>query len=263
MALNAAQIARRTGKLTGSRIACLMTGDRDKIMQLYNEFIGEALPESLDHIWAVRLGECTEQLQMDWYEEKHRQSISRRGEVINHMFLDWAAVTVDGWIDAMECPIEVKHVGGREPLEVIFERYAPQTQWQMECTGADQCALSVIMGASEPVVEFLERDQAYITEMLKRGAQFMQCVRERRPPVELPAVPAPAMAEAIYDMRASNEWGHYANIWRELRMSADAYDEAAKILKSLVPLDAKKAHGHGVQITRNRAGSLSLREMKE
>src|SRR5882672_8808400 len=91
-------------------------------------------------------------------ERKHRQIVSRRGDVVGRPFLIWAAVTLDGWIDALQCPIEAKHVGGREPLEVIFERYAPQVQWIMECTGSNQCALSIIMATAEPVVEFIERN---------------------------------------------------------------------------------------------------------
>src|SRR3954452_14359428 len=113
--LTEAQLARRAGRLTGSRVACLMTGDMKKIMQLYYEFIGEALPEELSHVWAVRLGGITEPLNLDWFEEKTRQEVSRRGDVVYHPLLDWAAVTMDGWIDALECPIECKHVGGREP----------------------------------------------------------------------------------------------------------------------------------------------------
>ena len=148
-------------------------------------------------------------------------------------------------------------------MEVIIERYQPQCQWQMEVTGADQVALSVIMGVNQPLVEFIERDAAYAAEMVKRGAQFMQCVWDRKPPVELPAVPAPIDATMIYDMSESNEWGHYANIWFELRDSAAAHDDAVKILKSLVPPDAKKAHGHGISITRSRIGHLSLREIRE
>ena len=260
MALNAAQIAKRAGKITASRVACLMTGDAEKIMRLYREFIGEELPEDLNHIWPVRLGECTEQLQLDWYEQKARQSISRRGDVVNHAFLDWAACTLDGWIDALECPIEVKHVGGREPLEVIFERYAPQLQWQMECTGADHCALSVIMGASEPVIEFVERDKTYIREMISRGTQFMAHVKMRQPPVELEPVPAPIDASKIYDMTGHNQWGSSAVAWLENRVAADVCADAAKVLKSLMPPDGKKAHGAGVQITRDKAGRLSLRE---
>jgi hypothetical protein len=39
--------------------------------------------------------------------------------------------------------------------------------------------------------------------------------------------------------------------------------DAAKVLKSLVPPDARKAFGYDVQITRDRAGRLSLRELQE
>jgi hypothetical protein len=35
------------------------------------------------------------------------------------------------------------------------------------------------------------------------------------------------------------------------------------MLKELVPADAKKCTGHGVFISRNRAGNLSLRELKK
>ena len=43
--------------------------------------------------------------------------------------------------------------------------------------------------------------------------------------------------------------------------AADDCKEAEKVLKSLVPADAKRCTGYGVRITRNRAGSLSLREL--
>jgi hypothetical protein len=36
-------------------------------------------------------------------------------------------------------------------------------------------------------------------------------------------------------------------------------ENASKALKAMVPADAKKCSGHGVRITRNRAGHLSLR----
>lgn len=261
--LTATQIEQRKHTLGGSDVGCLMTGDAKKIDRLYREKIGELPPEDLSDVWAVQLGSCTEQLNLDWYERKHRQIVSRRGDVVGHPFLIWAAVTLDGWIDELQCPIEAKHVGGREPLEVIFERYAPQVQWIMECTGSNQCALSIIMATAEPVVEFIERNAEYADEMVRRGDRFMKHVRARTPPVELPAVPAPIDATKVYDMDRNNAWSANANIWLELRDSAAAYDDAAKILKSLVPPDARKCHGHGVQITRNRVGHLSLREQAE
>ena len=164
---------------------------------------------------------------------------------------------------ALYCPIEVKHVGGREPMEVLVERYSPQMQWQMRVTGAEQCAFSVIFGAAEPVVDFIERDSDYVAEMIKRGRQFMEFVARREPPVVLPPVPAPIIADKSYDMTNRNEWASFAVQWLETRDAARDHEDSGKILKSLVPDDAKKAFGAGVQITRNRVGNLSLREMKE
>lgn len=261
--LNADQKARRAGKLTASRIGCLMTGDTEKILQLYREMIGEALPIDLSDVWPVQLGSATEQLQLDWYERKQRQIVSRRGEVCVHPDVEWAACTLDGWIDALKCPIEAKHVGGREPIEVVIDRYQPQMQWMMFVINAQQCALTIIVGAAPPVVEFIERADDYIDEMIRRGDQFMQYVSTRHPPVDLPAVPTPIDAKAVYDMAGSNEWCSYAVEWLDTRDEAKKNEDSSKLLKSLVPADAKKAYGAGVSITRNRAGSLSLREMTE
>src|SRR5580765_693844 len=259
--LNAEQIIARTGKLTGSRIACLMRGDVKAIHNLWLEMTGQEFEyEDLSRVWPVQLGACTEALNLDWYTLKNNSVITRRGEVVAHPKYDWAAATLDGWIDDLNCPIEAKHVGGREPLEVIIERYWPQMGWQMEVTGADQCALSVIMGASAPIVEFIPRDAGYIAEMIARGEQFMAHVRNRTPPVVLDPVPAPIDASKVYDMASDNVWGDQAGVWLDTRPAAAANKDAEKILKRRVPEDAKKCTGHNVQITRDRAGRLSLRE---
>lgn len=259
MTLTAEQIKAREGKLTASRVAVLMNGDAAGILQLYQEMIGENEPENLDHIWAVRLGSLTESLNLDWFEMKGGR-LSQRGIVVVHKKFPWAAATLDAWSDELNCPVETKHVGGREPLEVIIDRYQPQMQWQMEVTGAEQCALSVIMGAREPVVEFIERDAAYASEMLARGSQFMDFVRRRQPPVVLPAVPPPCDPTKIIDMTGSNQWADRAHEWLTTKGAAETCKTAEKVLKALVPENAKRCHGHSIQITRDRAGRLSLRE---
>jgi len=258
MALSAAQLAARAGKLTSSRVACLMTGDAEKILRLYREMIGEATEDDLSGVWAVRLGETTEALNLEWFERKN-SPVSRRGEVVVHALYPWAACTLDGWCDTLQCPIEAKHVGGREPLEVVIERYQPQMQWAMEVTCAEQCGLSVIMGANDPVVEFIERDASYAQELVARGSQFMNCVRMRTPPVALPPAPVPIVADKTYDMQGNNVWGSAADAWLQHRDAAEACKNAEKVLKAAVPADAKKAVGYGVQVTRDRVGRLSLR----
>lgn len=260
--LTEAQIKAREGKLTASRVACLMTGDAAKIMQLYLEMIGEGEPEDLSHVWPVRLGEATEKLNLDWFEARNGP-LTRRGDVVVHPKYPWAAATLDAWSEALQCPIECKHVGGREPLEVIIERYQPQMQWQMEVTGASECALSVIMGANEPAIDFILRDVEYAAEMIRRGQQFMRCVETRRTPVALPAVAAPVDPTKVVDMTSNNLWAARADDWLRNFDAAAIVKDAEKVLKSLVPDDAKKCHGHQVQITRDRAGRLSLREIPQ
>lgn len=259
--LSPEQLAAREGKLTASRIACLVRGDREKILRLWQEMTGLAAEEDLSCVWPVQLGMATEQLNLDWYAAKN-SPVGRRGEVVAHPSLDWAACTLDGWDEVLGCPIEVKHVNGWEPIEVLVERYQPQMHWQMECTGASQCALSIIHGASEPVIEYVDLDRVYTDELVARGELFMRHVRDRTVPVELAPIAAPVDATRVIDMTGNNRWANNAAVWLATKAEHDQCRDASAVLKELVPADAKKCFGYGVRITRDRAGRLSLRIME-
>jgi len=257
------QIEKRRNKLTASRVGVLMRGDAAGILQLWKELVGEALPQDLSDNWAVQLGTCTEQLQLDWFERKNRMPVVGRGTFIQSSKLHFAGSTIDGWVEELKAPIEAKHCGGREPIETICHRYWPQAAWQMFCCEADQCLLSIIQGAAEPVIETLERDESYMAELIARAKEFWRFVEAREPPVDidLPAIPPPAVKE--YDMTGNNRWGEFAHQWLTTREAYGQCADAQGILKEMVPEDAKKCFGHGVQITRDRAGRLSLREFKD
>src|SRR5262252_6447903 len=252
------QRAARQGKLTASRIACLVQGERAAIYRLWQEMIGLEAEEDLSRVWAVQLGAATEQLNLDWYAGKNNP-VTQRGEVVAHPTLDWACATLDGFDEILACPIEVKHVGGFEPVEVIIDRYQPQMHWQMECTETRLCALSIIRGANEPIVEYIDFDDAYADTLVERGAQFMKFVWTKTPPVELEPIAPPIDPTRLIDMTGNNTWAAQAATWMECKPARDRAEEASKVLKSLVPEDAKKCFGHGIQITRDRAGRLSLR----
>jgi len=260
------QIKARNGKLTASRVAVLMAGDsladQQKINDLWREMIGDPdyVEESLDHIWAVQLGSATEQLQLDWMERRTGRKVTRRGEVVVNPVVDWAACTLDGWIEDSETVIECKHVGGFEPREKIVARYLPQVHWQMFVTGARQCILSIIEGAREPAHEVIDYDEAYAAELVERATAFMLCVLTMTPPVALPAVAPPVKAETVYDMQGNNAFASNAVAWSVNRAAAKDFAAAEKTLKSLVPADAAKCTGYGIRITRSKAGSLSIRE---
>jgi hypothetical protein len=186
--------------------------------------------------------------------------LSNRGTVAISEKYPWAAATLDGWDEELKCPVEAKHVGGREPLEIIIDRYQPQCQWQQMVTGAQQCALSVIMGANEPIVEYITRHQPYIDVMIDRADYFLMCVSLRKPPVELAPVPVPIEPTAEVNMQGNEKWALQAERWLQTHGAAEAAKDSEKVLKSLVPPEAKRCFGHGVRISRDRAGRLSLRE---
>ena len=256
--LTESQQRARAGKLTGSRVACLMTGDAAKIYQMWLEMTGQAQEPDLSDVWPVQLGLTTESLNLDWAERKLGEAVCARGAFINHKRLEWAGITLDGMLSETSRVIECKHCGGREPMETIVDRYQPQMQWAMECTETEEIAFSVIFGANEPVIEFIPRNKEYADEMVRRGAQFMQHVRNRTSPVELPPVPPPVITVKSYDMGLSNQWVFRAKDWLDTRTAAKTFKDAEKSLKEMVPADAKNAHGSGVIIKRDRAGRLSI-----
>lgn len=262
--LSPAQVAARDGRLTASRVACLMTGDTESILNLWRELTGDPsfVPEDLSGIWAVALGSHTEVLNLDWYEQRTGKPLSRRGEVVIHPKTDWAAATLDAWDDALSAPVECKHVGGFEKTEAVIARYFPQAHWQMIVTGASKCVFSIIEGAREPTIEVVERDDAYATELWTRAEQFMQCVFDLRPPVAMAPIAAPPpKAERIYDFATNNQWCSEAVTWQECRQAAKDFDAAEKTLKSLVPADAARVTGGGIEAKRDKANRLSIREV--
>lgn len=259
------QIKARDGKLTASSVACLMTGDETNILNLWRELTGDPSyeREDLSGVWAVQLGSHTESLNLAWYERRTGKNLSREGEVVVHPECGWAAATLDAWDDDLGCPVECKHVGGFEKTSTVIERYMPQAHWQMMVTGARKCVFSIIEGAREPIIEAVDFDDAYARELWSRAKQFMQCVFNLTPPVVLEPVAAPVKAEKLYDFATNNQWCSEAVTWAQTRQAAKDFAAAEKTIKSLVPADAARVVGAGIECKRNKAGSLTIKELKE
>lgn len=262
--LTAEQLRQRDGKLTASRVAVLMNGDEQGILDLWRYMVGDPSYEEpdLSNVWAVRLGQWTEPLALDWYARRTGRKLTRRGDVVISRLANWAAATLDAWDDELGCPVECKHVGGYEGREKVIERYQPQCHWQMLCTNARQVMLSIIEGAKEPVIEPIEFDANYADELWHRAEVFMQCVRDLTPPIALAAVTAPEKAAKVYSMQGNNSWAIEAGTWLEKRVAAKAFQRAEADLKEMVPSDAARCHGHGIEVKRDRAGRLSIKPLE-
>ena len=249
----------RAGRVTASRVGVLMAGVAEDILTYWQELTGQRQPEDISKKWEVRLGNATESINLDLYGETNGLSVLRRGTVMIHPEYDWAACTLDGYDPTKPCPVEAKHCGGYEPIEKLIERYFPQLTWQMLCTKTRQAALSVIMGANRPVVEYVSLNDGYADELMIRAKQFWGHVQARTAPVVLPEVPVPPPPTRTVSMEGSNAWADSAATWLRTQADAKLCKDAEKVLKAMMPDDAKIAKGHGVVVSRDRAGRLSLR----
>ena len=256
------QIEARQGKLTASRVACLMRGDKQEIMKLWREMVGhpDHEPENLDEVWQVQLGSTTEKLNLDWYERTRARNLIRRGEVVNHPKYDWAAATLDGFDGALVGPIEVKHCGGFERMDAIIKRYLPQCTWQMEVTQTKLCALSVIQGNKVPEVEIIQYDKEYADELMSRAHRFMRHVWEMSEPVEIELFTQAPLPKATqeYNFTGNNLFAAAAHDWLSHKEAANLFEKSKETIKEMVPADAKRVYGYGVAVTRSKTGRILI-----
>ncbi len=252
----------RSGKLTASRVAPLMTGEKAKIMAVWRELCGDPTyeEEDLSEIWAVQLGATTEGLNLDWYERTTGRTLSKRGEVVVHPDYDWAAATLDGFDDIIPGPVEAKHTSGFEKFDIVLQRYQPQVHWQMEVTQTRQCALSVIQGGRQPTVEIIDYDKTYADELMARALKLMEHVWNMTPPVEMEPVELRRISRLIdYNMTGNNQWASAANDWLKHKETAKLWDNSVETIKGLVANDAASATGYGIVARRDKANRISIK----
>ena len=260
------QIKFREGRLTASRVAPLMTGDKEKIIQLWRELCGDPtyVEENLDDVWAVRLGEVTEALNLEFYEKIKGKILTRKGEVVIHPDYPWAAATLDGFDASLPGPVEAKHCSGYSKFEEVIARYQPQLHWQMECVQSRWCAISIIEGARLPRVEIIEYNKEYAEELMRRALKFMEHVWNLTEPVIMDVVEAPKIsALRDYNMDGNNLWVSAAADWLSHRIAKKKFDEAERQLKEIIPHDASTCTGGGVVGKRDRALRLSIRATED
>lgn len=253
---------RRTG-VGGSDANILMAGDPERIHRLWLEKLGQIEPEDLSWVLPVQMGTATEALNAAFCEHLTGRPITDRNKPLVSGLHKFMRCELDGMTTtaAGEPAVwEAKHVNAFSNADEAKERYLPQLHHNMYVADAKYAVLSLFLGTLKHEVIEVERDDGYMLALLDTEQRFWDCVVSKTPPAGFAAQEAPVPFEALrtVDMTGNNIWAMHCVDWLANKDAAKAHENAAKALKSLIGPDVGKATGYGVQIKRNKAGSLMI-----
>lgn len=264
LGLTAEQKVLRKDAIGGSDANIIMGGDEKRLIRLWKEKRGEAEPEDLSDILAVQMGSFTEPFNVAWFEKNTGLTVIDRGAIAQHPQHSFMRCTLDGRIQGQRMTWEAKHCGTRSTDAEIFARYVPQLTHNTLCDSAEGAFLSAFKGNGDWVMFEYAIDEAYAERLVAAEAAFWDCVRTGKPPCAVDPEPTPKPVGVVeYDMASNNAWAAQAGDYLETKLAAERHDIAKKELKELVPADASKCFGHGVEIRRDKRGALRFYDKGE
>ncbi|HUE78775.1 MAG TPA: YqaJ viral recombinase family protein [Sphingomicrobium sp.] len=252
---------RREG-IGGSDANIILSGDRERVLQLWREKRGEAQAADLSSTLPVMLGCWTEPFNRMWFENLTGQSVSLLGQVISCSTYDWRRCTLDGYICETQAIWEAKHTNAFAKPEEVLERYMPQLQHNMAVAKSERAVLSVIFGNHKYETFEVASDWLYQLDLLQAEEDFWKCLQTGREPAAAspPAPPKPVGVREVC-LESHNLWAVAAADWLETKDAAKRHQAASSQIKELVEPDVARAFGHGIEAKRSKAGALSIREL--
>lgn len=250
--------AERLTGLGGSDANTIMSGDADRVTNLWLEKRGEREPDDLSWILPVQIGSATEDLNAAFFEHEtgltvtDRNKMSRRGAFMR--------CEVDGMVG--NAIFEAKHVNQFAKPDEVLVKYTPQLTHNMTVCGVEKAYLSVFIGTFTHKVMEAELDWLFQAELIAAEEAFWACVQSGESPVPAEAPPVPFEEMKTVDMTGNNEWASHAAGWLENAKPAKLFERSKKGLKALTEADVCLAHGYGVQIRRAKNNSLKITETK-
>jgi predicted phage-related endonuclease len=259
--LPAAAALDRRGGVGGSDANIILSGDMDRIRQLWLEKRGEAEAADLSTNLSVMLGSWTEPFNRQWFELLSGERVTDAGRSFSCTRYNWRRCTVDGLIEDRGAIWEAKHTNAFAKPEEVLERYMPQLQHNMAVTGYQQAVLSVIFGNHKFEIFEVAADWLYEIELLDAEQRFWDCVLSGEEPVavEPPPPPRPIGTREV-SLEANNAWASAAFDWLKHRDAAKTHAAACASIKSLVEDDVARAFGHGIEAKRSKSGAITIKE---
>jgi predicted phage-related endonuclease len=258
------QIVARKHSIGGSDANIILSGDPQRVVELWQEKTGKREPADLSDKLPVMLGCWTEAFNRQWYEKIAGERIVSPDIRITCSTYQWRTCTLDGLVESSGAVWEAKHCGAFVKSDEVLERYMPQLQHNMAIAKVDHAILSVIFGNQKYEIFEVAADWLYQLDLLEAEEAFWNAVLKGEPPVALPPPPAPGVfGSREICLQGNNEWGAAAADWLEHKHAAKIHAQAATSLKSMLADDVGRAFGNGVEAKRSRSGAITIRELAQ
>lgn len=234
--------------LGGSDARIIMGKDEKALLQLWKEKRGEVPSPDLSGELIVQLGVVTEDLNRRWYERNAGKRIVGVQNRLFHRSIPWMAATLDGLVKETGAVFEAKFMlPWSFSEEAAAAKHMAQLQHNMLVANTRNSVLSIINGGGKWVEISVDADPIYQTVLIAVEKVFWHAVKTGEPPVLFEGEPPKPRIEAIriVDMNVSNAWAEFAALYRETRSAHLDHERAKTELKTLMPMDAKEAMGHG------------------
>lgn len=256
-------LARRLG-IGGSDANILMGGDNERILKLWRVKRGDAPDDDLSGVLPVRMGQWTEPFNVQWFEEQTGNVVTGQGDMRVSAEYPFMRCTLDGetTFEGVKAVFEAKHVSAFAKEDEIKQRYYPQLQHCMSVCDYPLSILSVFFGTLTWRHYVVPADALYQAQLIAAERNFWRCVETGELPV-VQHIKQPVEPIRMVDMTGNNQWAVHAHLWVSNSVQAKAFKTASESLKGLVDDDVIEASGHGVCVKRNKAGSLTISEVKQ
>lgn len=258
MALTKEQLENRKKFIGGSDANKLMGGDEESILMLWKIKRGEMEDEDLSDILPVQMGNWTEPFNVAWFEKTTGRKVTNQGDERMSWDQPFMACTLDGLTDNGETVFEAKHVSAFTKEDEVFDRYYPQLTHNMLVCGVQKAVLSVFFGNNKHQTFDVNLDPVYAAILINAEIKFWECVKTGMPPVVIEA-PAKVDPTKRVDMTGNNHWAALVNQLRTNKPQHLQYEEAKDELKKLVAPDVAIASGYGIELKRDKKGSLRFK----
>jgi len=252
----------------GSDATRIMRGDWHT---LWLEKTEKQEPEDLSRVLPVQLGLYTEPVNKQWLEYELNKKVTDHPEL--YAKKDFMFAHYDGWIEQDKIIVECKHTYSNNTLDNVISTYMPQVQHYLMVSETPYIYLSVIFGNNRHEYCKVDADKEYQTKLYEIEKSFWGYVKDNKPPEQLDQLTdqLPKLAGRIkindmitidFDETRDNEFMSLAKEWHETKQPATQHKAIGQVLKAKVPDNCRKATGSGILISRNKAGTLSIKETK-